>query len=69
MDKPLSDADIKRRLTGVPVIKYSDLRKVKKDLLRTDNKFESDDFFHEWIKEHKPKIILKNKFPILTTRI
>ena len=28
MDKPLSDADIKRRLTGVPVIKYSDLRKL-----------------------------------------
>ncbi len=41
---------------------YSDLRKVKKDLLRTDNKLESDDFFHEWIKEHKPKIISKNKF-------
>ena len=28
MDNPLSDADIKRRLTGVPVIKYSDLRKL-----------------------------------------
>jgi hypothetical protein len=41
---------------------YSDLRTVKKDLLRTDNKFVSDDFFHEWIKEHKPKIISKNKF-------
>ena len=28
MDKPLSDADITRRLTGVPVIRYSDLRKL-----------------------------------------
>ena len=28
MDKPLSDADIKRRLPSVPVLKYSDLRKL-----------------------------------------
>jgi len=28
MDKPLSDGDIRRRLPGVPVIKYSDLRKL-----------------------------------------
>jgi hypothetical protein len=40
---------------------YTDLRKVKKDLLRTDNKFESDEMFHNWIKIHKPFILRKNK--------
>ena len=41
---------------------YCDLRKVKKDLLRTDNEFESDEMFHNWIKKHKPFILRKNKF-------
>jgi arginine repressor len=40
---------------------YTDLRKVKKDLLRTDNEFESDEMFHNWIKIHKPFILRKNK--------
>jgi len=40
---------------------YSDLRKVKKDLLRTDDNFESDEMFHKWIKTHKPFILRKNK--------
>ena len=41
---------------------YSDLRKVKKDILRIDNTFESDEMFHDWIKKHKPLILRKNKF-------
>ncbi len=41
---------------------YSDIRKVKNDLLRTDNKLESDEFFHGWIKKHKPNILTKDKF-------
>ena len=40
---------------------YSDLRKVKKDLLRTDDNFESDEMFHKWIKTYKPFILRKNK--------
>ena len=40
---------------------YSDLRKVKKDLLRTDDNFESDEMCHKWIKTHKPFILRKNK--------
>ena len=44
------------------LVTYFFPNQVKKDLLRTDNKLESDNFFHEWIKEHKPKIITKNKF-------
>ncbi len=41
---------------------YSDIRKVKNDLLRTDNKLESDEFFHDWVKKHKPNILTKDKF-------
>jgi hypothetical protein len=40
---------------------YIDLRKVKNDLLRTDNEYESDEMFHKWIKTHKPFILRKNK--------
>jgi len=40
---------------------YADLRKVKNDLLKIDNDFESDEMFHKWIKTHKPFILRKNK--------
>ena len=41
---------------------FSCLRYIKKDLLRTDNKYESDELFHDWINLHKPNILRKNKF-------
>lgn len=40
---------------------YADLRKVKNDLLKIDDDFESDEMFHKWIKTHKPFILRKNK--------
>jgi hypothetical protein len=41
---------------------FSCLRYIKKDLLRIDNKYESNEFFHDWINLHKPFILRKNKF-------
>jgi len=41
---------------------YADLRKVKKDLLKSDNNFDSDEMFHDWIKKHKSSILRKDKF-------
>jgi hypothetical protein len=41
---------------------YADLRKVKKDLLKTGNNYESDAYFHYWIKQCKPYIMNKTKF-------
>jgi len=40
---------------------FADLRKVKNDLLKIDDDFESDEMFHKWIKIHKPFILRKNK--------
>ena len=40
---------------------FADLRKVKNDLLKIDDDFESDEMFHKWIKTHKPFILRKNK--------
>lgn len=41
---------------------FSCLRCIKKDLLRVDNKYESEELFHDWINLHKPHILRKNKF-------
>ena len=40
---------------------YDKYRMIKKDILRFDDKIESDIQFHEWIKLHKPNIIKKVK--------
>jgi len=40
---------------------YDKYRLVKKDILRFDDKLDSNKEFHKWIKEHKPNIIKKSK--------
>ena len=41
---------------------YASLRKIKKDLLKVDDNYESDELFHDWINLHKSHIIRKQKF-------
>jgi hypothetical protein len=41
---------------------YSELRKIKKDLLKINNEYESDKQYNKWIDEHRKNIVRKNKF-------
>ena len=41
---------------------YSEFRKIKKDIVKLDNNYESNNKYHEWINMHRTNIIRKNKF-------
>ena len=56
-NKDLTDTEKKQHKKEI----YDKHRLIKKDILRFDNKLESDKEFHDWIKKHKPNIIKKNK--------
>ena len=56
-NKDLNDVEKKQKKKEV----YDSHRQIKKDILRFDNKLESNVLFHNWIKLHKPNIIRKTK--------
>jgi hypothetical protein len=56
-NKDLTDIEKKQQKKEL----YDKHRLIKKDILRFDNKLNSDDEFHDWIKKHKPNIIKKIK--------
>lgn len=57
MNKEYTDIQKKEKKKEI----YDKYRLIKKDILRFDDKFESSNEFHEWIKLHKPNIIKKVK--------
>ena len=56
-NKNLSDVEKKDKKKEI----YTNYRLIKKDILRFDEKLESNKEFHDWIKLHKPNIIKKTK--------
>jgi uncharacterized membrane protein len=57
MNKDYTDIQKKEKKKEI----YDKYRLIKKDILRFDDKLESSNEFHEWIKLHKPNIIKKVK--------
>jgi hypothetical protein len=41
---------------------YKEFRQIKKDLLKLDDKYESDKKYHKWINGHRKNIVRKDKF-------
>jgi len=56
-NKDLTDIEKKQQKKEI----YDKHRLIKKDILRFDNKLDSNREFHDWIKKHKPNIIKKIK--------
>jgi hypothetical protein len=41
---------------------YKEFRQIKKDLVKIDDKYESDKKYHKWINGHRKNIVRKDKF-------
>lgn len=57
-DKQLNKDEKKEKRNQI----YKEFRQIKKDLLKIDDKYESDKKYHKWINIHRKNIIRKDKF-------
>lgn len=58
VDKKLSKDEKKEMRNTI----YKEFRQIKKDLVKTNDEYESDKKYHKWINMHKKNIVRKDKF-------